>query len=409
MGVTVVALTELQCKNAKPLEKPYKLADGGGLYLLVNPNGSKWWRLKYRYLGKEKLLSLGVYPSVTLANARDGRDEARKTLKSGVCPSGQRKSEKLLKHLASGNTFQAIAEEWYQGRLPNWAPATAKKVRRYLDNDIFPWLGSRPIGEIGAPELLATVRRVESRGALELAHRIREYSGQVFRYAVATGRAERDPSADLRGALPPVKSKHHASVTDPKQIGALLRAIDGFTGSFITKCALQLAPLVFVRPGELRHAEWSEIDLEAKEWRIPGPKMKMRDRHIVPLSSQAVEVLKAIQPLTGQGKYVFPGNRTIQRPMSENTVNAALRRLGYEKDEMTGHGFRSMASTLLHEQGWLHEAIERQLAHADRNSVSAAYNYAEHLPKRREMMQSWADFLDGLKAGAKVVPLGRAA
>lgn len=404
-----MALTELECKNAKPAEKSYKLADSGGLFLLVNPNGGRWWRLKYRFTGKEKLLSLGVYPSVSLANARQARDEAKKILASGVCPSGQRKTQKLLKQIESDNTFKAIAQEWYDSRLPNWAPATASKVARYLNNDIYPWLGSRPIKDITAAELLATIRRVESRGALELAHRIREYSGQVFRYAVATGRAERDPSGDLRGALPPVKTKHHASVTDPKQIGELLRAINGYTGSFITKCALQLAPLVFVRPGELRHAEWSEFDLEAKEWRIPGAKMKMRDKHIVPLSSQAIEILEAIKPLTSHSKYVFPGNRTIERPMSENTVNAALRRLGYEKSEMTGHGFRSMASTLLHEQGWPHEAIERQLAHAERNSVSAAYNYAQHLPKRKQMMQAWADYLDGLKTGATVVPIGKAA
>ena len=222
---------------------------------------------------------------------------------------------------------------------------------------------------------------------------------------MATGRAERDPSGDLKGALSPVKSKHHASVTDPKQIGDLMRAINGFSGSFVTRCALQLAPLVFVRPGELRHAEWSEIALDAAEWRIPGHKMKMQDRHIVPLSRQAVEILRAIQPLTGSGRYVFPSVRTTDRPMSENTVNAALRRMGYEKDEMTGHGFRSMASTLLHEQGWPHEAIERQLAHAERNKISAAYNYAEHLPKRREMMQHWADYLDGLANGAMMIPL----
>ena len=265
-----------------------------------------------------------------------------------------------------------------------------------MEKDIFPWIGNRPIKDITAPELLATLRRMESRGALELAHRMREYCGMVFRYAVATGKAERDPSGDLRGALAPVKTKHHASVTDPKKIGELLRAIDGYTGSFMTKCALQLAPLVFVRPGELRTAEWAEFDLDAAEWRIPGEKMKMRDKHIVPLSKQAVEILRSIHPLTGSGRYVFPSVRTTARPMSENTVNAALRRLGYEKNEMTGHGFRSMASTLLHEQGWPHEAIERQLAHAERNKVSAAYNYAEHLPKRREMMQAWADYLGRL-------------
>ncbi len=396
-------LTDTAVRNAKPEPKPRKLADEKGLFLLVHPNGSKYWRMKYRFGGREKLLALGVYPQVSLADARQRRDDARKLLANDTDPSLVKAVTKTAKLEAVENTFEAVALEWYAKRLPTWAPATARKVNRYLKNDLFPWLGRRPIKDIGAPELLAVLRRVESRGALELSHRIREYSGMIFRYAVATGRAERDPSGDLKGALPPVKSKHHASITDPKKIGELLRAIDGFTGSFITKCAMQLAPLVFVRPGELRSAEWAEIDLEGAEWRIPGAKMKMRDQHIVPLSGQAVEILKAIQPLTGGGRYVFPGMRSHDRPMSENTVNAALRRLGYEKDEMTGHGFRSMASTLLHEQGWPHEAIERQLAHTERNKVSAAYNYAEHLPKRREMMQAWADYLDGLAAGGKIL------
>ena len=399
-----MALTDTAVRNVKPTEKPYKISDEKGLYLLVSATG-KYWRYDFRFGGKRKTLAIGVYPSVSLANARDKRDGARKLLANDTDPSLVKAINKQAKYQAAENTFEAIAREWYASRLPNWAPATAAKVKRFLENDLFPWLGKRPIKDIGAPDLLATVRRVESRGALELAHRIREYAGQVFRYAVATGRAERDPSGDLKGALPPVKTKHHSSITEPKAIGALLRSIDGYTGSFVTKCALQLAPLVFVRPGELRHAEWSEIDLEAAEWRIPGPKMKMKDRHIVPLSKQAVEIFKSIQILTGSGKYVFPGLRTHDRPMSENTVNAALRRLGYEQDEMTGHGFRSMASTLLHEQGWPHEAIERQLAHAERNSVSAAYNYAEHLSKRREMMQAWADYLDKLKTGAKILAL----
>jgi len=357
-----MALTDTAVRNAKPTGKPFKLADEKGLYLLVNATG-KYWRLDYRFAGKRKTLALGVYPTITLAAARERRENARKLLANDTDPSLFKAVNKQAKQQAAENTFEAVAREWYAKKLPGWAPATASKVKRYLEKDIFPWLGNRPIKDLAAPDLLATVRRVESRGALELAHRIREYSGQVFRYAVATGRAERDPSGDLKGALPPVKSKHHASVTDPKQIGDLMRAISGFTGSFITKCALQLAPLVFVRPGELRHAEWAEIDLDAAEWRIPGPKMKMKDRHIVPLSKQAVEVLRALHPLTSSGRYVFPGLRTTVRPMSENTVNAALRRMGYEKHEMTGHGFRSMASTLLHEQGWPHEAIERQLAH----------------------------------------------
>jgi integrase len=270
---------------------------------------------------------------------------------------------------------------------------------------VFPWLGARPIGEITGPELLTALRRVENRGVVETAHRVMQNCSQVFRYAVATGRAQRDPTFDLRGALPPVRSNHFASITEPKAIGGLLRAIDVYKGSFITQCALRLAPLVFVRPGELRRAEWAEFDLDASEWRIPASKMKMRVMHIVPLSAQAVSILRDLRPLTGTVKYVFPGTRGKDRPMSENTVLAALRRMGYGTDDMTGHGFRSMASTILNEQGWNRDAIERQLAHAERDNVRAAYNYAEHMPERRKMMQQWADYLDGLKAGADVVPL----
>jgi integrase len=402
-----MALTDTAVRNAKLAEKPYKLTHGKGLYLLVNATG-KYWRLDYRFAGKRKTLALGVYPDVTLATARERRDDARKLLASDTDPSLVMAVNKRARLDGAQNTFEAVAREWYAKKLPTWAPTTAQKVIRQLEKDIFPWIGNRPIKDIAAPELLAALRRMESRGALELAHRMREYCGMVFRYAVATGKAERDSSGDLKGALAPVKTKHHASVTDPKKIGELLRAIDGYTGSFMTKCALQLAPLVFVRPGELRTAEWAEFDLDASEWRIPGEKMKMRDKHIVPLSQQAVEILRSIHPLTGSGRYVFPSVRTTVRPMSENTVNAALRRMGYEKNEMTGHGFRSMASTLLHEQGWPHEAIERQLAHAERNKVSAAYNYAEHLPKRREMMQYWADYLIRLAAGAKVLNIKKA-
>jgi integrase len=399
-------LTDTAVRNAKHVGKPFKLADEKGLYLLVNATG-KYWRMNYRFTGKQKTLALGVYPAITLAKARERRDEARRLLAHDTDPSMVKAIQKQTRQQAAANSFEAVAREWHGKKLPGWAPATGRRILRSLEKDMFPWLGSLPIKDITAPTLLATIRRVESRGALELAHRIREMAGQVFRYAVATGRAERDPSSDLRGALPPVRVRHHASVTDPEQIAALLRDIDGYSGSFITLCAMQLAPLVFVRPGELRHAEWSEFNLDTAEWRIPGHKMKMQDKHIVPLSQQAMEVLRAIQPLTGSGRYVFPSVRTSARPMSENTVNAALRRLGYEKNEMTGHGFRSMASTILHEQGWPHEAIERQLAHAERNAVSAAYNYAEHLPKRREMMQAWADYLDGLKSGAKVTLINR--
>lgn len=395
-------LTDIAVRNAKSSTKPYKISDSGGLYLLVKSAG-KYWRMDYRYADKRKTLALGVYPEIKLTAARKKRDEARELLAKDIDPALVKAINKQAKKHAQENTFQAIALEWHAKQSTTWAESTAANIKRCLEADIFPWLGKRPIKEITAPELLSVLRKIESRGAHEKAQRTREYVGRVFRYAIQTGRAERDPSSDLRGALTPVKAKHHASIKDPKAIGALLRSIKGFEGSYITKCALQLAPLVFVRPGELRYAEWTEIDFDKREWRIPGHKMKMGEQHIIPLSNQAIEIFKAIQPLTGNGKYIFPSIRSTDRPMSENTVNAALRRMGYEKDEMTGHGFRSMASTLLHEHGWLHEVIERQLAHAERNKIAAAYNHAEHLPKRREMMQWWADYLDELAAGAKIV------
>ena len=395
-------LSATAIRNAKPSNKSIKLFDGGGLYLEVAPRGGKWWRLKYRFAGKEKRISLGVFPDVGLKEARERRDEARRQLAAQVDPSEVRKATKAARSEREANSFESISREWFAKFSPSWSEKHSKKIIRRLERDIFPWLAERPVGEITAPELLRTLRRIESRGAVETAHRALQNCGQVFRYAIATGRADRDPAADLRGALPPVKPKHHASIADPKAIGEMLRAIDGYQGSLVTKCALWLAPLVFVRPGELRRAEWAEIDLETAEWRIPAEKMKLRQQHIVPLARQALDILYELHPLTGSGRYLFPGARTNSRPMSENTVNAALRRLGYAKDEMTGHGFRSMASTLLNEQGWHRDAIERQLAHAERSTVRAAYNYAEHLPERRRMMQSWADYLDGLKAGVGV-------
>jgi len=407
-------LTDPAVKSAKPgitpdgrqTDKSYKLADGGGLYLEVARAGGKWWRLKYRFGGKEKRLALGVYPDVTLADARQRRDEARRLLAQGIDPGEHRKA---TRHTAAApESFEAVAREWHAKFAPTWTPEHAARMLQRLELNVFPWIGGRPVREITAPELLAVLRRVEARGRLETAHRAHQNCGAVFRYAVATGRAERDPSGDLRGALPPASKRHHAAIIDPKAIVELLRAIDGYTGSLVTTCALRLAPLVFVRPGELRRAEWAEIDLDAAEWRIPAAKMKMRAPHIVPLSSQAVAILREIHPLTGRGRYVFPGARSAERPMSENTVNAALRRLGYEKDVMTGHGFRSMASTTLNEQQWLETAIERQLAHVEPNKVKGAYDYAKHLPERRKMMQAWADYLDGLKQGADVVPLRRA-
>jgi integrase len=394
-------LTDPTIRTAKPGEKPRRLFDGGGLYLEVAPAGGKGWRLKYRFAGREKRISLGVYPAVGLREARDRRDSARKQLAAGIDPSAARKAQKV----AEADSFEAVAREWYVKHAPRWGLGHADNTIRCLERDVFPWLGIRPVGKVTAPELLACLRRIEARGAIETAHRALQNCGRVFRYAIATGRAERDTAADLRGVLPPAKEKHHAAITDPKAIGGLLRAIDGYQGAFVTQCAMRLAPLTFVRPGELRAAAWSEINLEGDEWRIPAAKMKMRAVHIVPLSHQAVAILRELHPLTGSGRYVFPSLRTAARPMSETTMNAALRRMGYAKDEMTGHGFRSMASTLLNEQGWPRDAIERQLAHGDRDTVRAAYNYAEHLPERRKMMQAWADYLDSLQNGAEVVPL----
>jgi len=396
-------LNDIACKQAKPREKAYKLADAKGLYLEVAPSGGKWWRLKYRIGGKEKRISLGVYPEVSLKEAREKCDVARKQIASGIDPSDQRKAAKLAGAEDAANSFEVVAREWFAKYSPSWVASHSTKIIRRLEKDIFPWIGNRPISTVTAPDLLAALRRIESRGAIETAHRAQQNCGQIFRYAIATGRAERDPAADLRGALAPVKEKHHASITDPKAIGELLRAISGYQGSFITMCALRLAPLFFVRPGELRKAEWAEFNLDGAEWRIPAERMKMREQHIVPLSSQALAILKELQPITGKGRYVFPGARTNGRPMSENTVNAALRRLGYASDEMTGHGFRSMASTLLNEQGWHRDAIERQLAHAERNAVRAGYNYAEHLPERRRMMQAWADYLDAITVSENIV------
>lgn len=400
-----MALTDTAIRKAKPREdgKARKLFDGGGLFLLVKPNGARYWRLKYRFHGKEKLLALGVYPDVSLKSARDKRDDARKQIAAGIDPSEARKAEKAAR--SSENSFEAIAREWWSKHKPNWSESHSSRIMLRLENDVFPWIGSKPIQDITPPELLTVLRRIENRGALETAHRIHQSCGQIFRYAIATLRAERDTAADLKGALPPTNQKHHASITDPKKIGELLRAIDNYQGQFITRCALQFAPLVFVRPGELRHAEWSEIDLDKAEWRIPAEKMKMKTVHIVPLSTQAVAILNEIKPLTGHSKYVFPSVRTLKRPMSENTVTAALRRLGYASGEMTGHGFRSMASTILNEQGWHRDAIERQLAHMERDSVRAAYNYAEHLPERIKMMQAWSDYLVGLKMGGDIVPI----
>lgn len=398
-------LTVKEIESAKAREKTYRLPDGNGLYLEVTTTGSKLWRWKYRFQGKEKRLAIGVYPEVRAPAARQLMMEARLKLQAGVDPSAERRALKEQAKVAADLTFETITRAWFEKAYASNADTTRNKNLTFLEKDVFPYIGSRPIDQITAPELLRVIRRIDSRGACDIARRVHNLCGRAFRYAVGHGFCERDPSRDLelRDILAPAAVKHHSSITDPKGAGELLRAINGYTGGFTTLCALRLAPLVFVRPGELRHAEWTEIDLDKCEWRIPASKMKMKVQHLVPLSKQAVSILREIQQTTGKGKYVFPSERSAVRPMSENTINAALRRLGYAADEMTGHGFRSMASTLLHELGFPHQVIERQLAHAERNKVSAAYNYAEHLPERKKMMQSWSDYLDALESGAKVV------
>lgn len=400
-----MALTDTAIRNAKPEDKPRKLADEKGLFLLVHPNGSKYWRLKYRFGGREKLLALGVYPEITLADARQRRDDARKLLANGADPGETNKATKAAGADKAANSFEIVAREWWQTKKqPTLSEGHAARILRQFELDMFPWIGKKPVADLTAPDLLSAVRRIESRGALESAHRALQNCGQVLRYAVATGRAVRDVSVDLRGALPPVKETHLAAVTEPKQVAPMLRAFDDYTGSFVTKCALRLAPLVFVRPGELRKAEWTDIDLEQAEWRYLVT--KTNTPHIVPLSRQAVEILTELRALTGSGKYVFPGARTNGRPMSDNAILAAMRRMNIGKDEMTGHGFRAMARTILDEVlGVRPDFIEHQLAHAVKDPNGRAYNRTAHLPERRKMMQLWADYLDGLKAGAEVLPM----
>jgi integrase len=404
MPKKIKPISETKIRTAKPQKKEYKVFDGGGLFLLVTSSGGKLWHVKYRFDGKEKKLTLGAYPAISLAEARTRRDIARKQLADGIDPAAVKKAQKQA-GTEETTTFEVVAREWHTKFTPSWAASHAYTTKSRMERDLFPWIGKRPISEIKAPELLGALRRVESRGALESARRLKIIAGQVFRYAVATGRAERDPSGDLRGALAPPQERHHAAITDPKDVAPLLRAIDGYQGHFVVKCALRLAPLFFVRPGELRHAEWAEIDLDEAIWNIPAHKMKMKQAHIVPLCKQAVEILTELKKLTGASRYVFPSGRTYARPMSENAILAALRRMGYDKDTMTGHGFRAMARTILDEVLQVRpDFIEHQLAHAVRDPNGRAYNRTAHLIERRKMMQTWADYLDGLKAGAKVIP-----
>jgi integrase len=397
----VAMLTDVAVRNAKPKRKPFKLADERALYLLVMPTGGKLWRLDYRFGDKRKTISLGSYPDVSLARAREKRDEARRLLADGIDPLAQRKTDKV----ATAETFRTVTEEFLAQRKPIWAANHFDKVKARLEW-LYPYIGDRPIGAVQAAELLGPLRAIEAAGKGETAVRTRLVAGQVFRYAIAAGKAQHDPTVALRGALAPVKPGHHAAVTEPKAFGALLRAIDGYAGEPVSCAALKLLPLVFVRPGELRLAEWAEFDLDDATWAIPGRRMKTGTDHIVPLSTQAVAILRALHPLTGNRQLVFPSLRSRGRPISENTLNAALRRLGYAKDAMTGHGFRASARTMLDEVlGVRVELIEHQLAHAVRDPLGRAYNRTAHLAERRAMMQKWADYCDGLKAGAEVVSL----
>ncbi|MCD9027734.1 tyrosine-type recombinase/integrase [Luteimonas sp. BDR2-5] len=402
-------LTDTAIRRAKNAEKPQKLADAAGLYLLLPslPSEGKWWRFDYRFAGKRKTLSMGVYPAVTLREARDKRDKARALLREGADPGATRKAAKGALVAAHANTFAAVRDEWSEMQAKTMSPVTVTKSAWLFDfaSD----LDDRPIADIKPAEVLAVLRAVESKGRHETAHRVKQRLGQVFRYAVATGRAERDPTADLRGALAPIPSKSHAAIIDPGKIRGLLLSMDGYDGEPLTRAALQLSALTFQRPGNIRAMEWSEIDFDAAEWRIPAEKMKMKDAHVVPLSEQAIAILREIQPLSARSRYVFPSLRSADRCLSENTLNAALRRLGYSKDEMTAHGFRATASSRLNEMGWNTDVIERQLAHAERNKVRAVYNRAQYMAERQKMMQAWADYLDALKAGSNVTLIGKRA
>ena len=391
-------LTDKQAKQAKPKDKAYRLTDGEGMYLEVTKTGAKYWRLKYRYGGKEKRLAIGVYPEVSLKQARVKRSEARAQLKDGIDPSTQQRLDKIIKKQAGQNSFELVALEWLDKERSRWSASHIQRTTRLLKKDLLPYIGNRPLKEVTPPELLMVIRRVESRGAIETAHRVKQVAGQVFRYGVATGRAERDPTPDLVGALANRVTKHLAAITEPKQVGGLLVAIDGYEGTATVKAALRISPMLLSRPGEIRHMEWSEINWDSQQWEIAPGKMKMKAAHIVPLSKQALEILTEQHKLTGRGRYVFPSPRGASRPLSENGVRTALRNLGYDNETMTPHGFRAMARTLLDEVlGYRIEWIECQLAHAVKDANGRAYNRTTYLKQRKEMMQKWSDYLDNLR------------
>ncbi len=412
MPKRIVPLSEVKIRNAKPKDKAFILTDGDGLFLLVTPSGGKLWRFRYYFDRKRKDIALGTYPEIPLADARQRRDEARRQLANGIDPGAVRKAIKAARNEAAANSFETIAREFHIHKKNEWTQDHAATIMTRMEKDIFPWIGAIPITAMTAKDIKGVVDRVKSRGTIEAARRLLTIISQVFTYAISTDRANFNIAQGLKGYLPPTSKtrKHMSAVTDPRELAPLLRAMDAYQGSFVAQCALKLLPLFFCRPGELRHIEWSEVDFESEQISIPAPKMKMRADHIIPLSSQAMAILKELHPLTGHGKYVFPSVRSLSRCMSDNTINAALRRMGFDGSIVVAHGFRATARTLLHEVLQANPyVIEAQLAHRVPDALGTAYNRTTHITERRKMMQLWADYLDGLKAGAKVIPLTRQA
>ncbi len=403
-------LSDTAIRQAKPATKPYRLFDGGGLYLEVAPSGGKWWRLKYRFDGKEKRLSFGVYPDVPLKDAREKREAARKLLAKGIDPREERKADKA----SETGSFAAVAREWTAHKKPTWSATHAERTVTILEKDILPFLGAKQVDKITTPDVLSVLKRIDTRSPVT-ARKAYSSLRMIFFHAIASGRAFTNPADGLTALLSPKRSKRMAAPTDPPEVARLLRTIEGYTGSFVVRCALRLSPLFFLRPGTLRGMEWQDLDFDRAEWRIPIEQMKRRQTEkdarrgeialIVPLSHQAVAILRELHQLTGNGRFAFPGVRDRGKCISDNTVRSALRGMGLTGEEITPHGFRHMASTLLHEMGFPSHLIEKQLAHSDGNKIRAVYNHAEYLPERRKMMQAWADYLDVLKGGARIVPI----